>query len=514
MATVYSLVCWGGRTGKVVSISASTDVVTLTNHGLRNGTKLWPSGTLPSELNTSTPVYARSTGANTFTLHTSAAGAIANTGQITFSGSSTYAAVTLKSDLVADPANSLAAYGLSDLSRWGSSGSERIYDGIYSWYATRTSLATQFDSEVCEIGEAFTEDRTGGYFYSSCGAALDVVIESRINGIRSAAFHGGVYGNGYQAACYFFYTGVGITIDGITIKAGNPLQSNGLLSLISATRVKVKNNIIYGGNTAYCFGITMQSDNSCFVENNVIIAVKEGIVNYGAAHSVIANNLCVKCGTGFVNYGNSAGSPRYGYWYNNISIGNTTNWGVEPTSLQGATNNYGLATDTPWAVGAGTVGVIATTDFVDYANNDFRPASVTSPQVDTGTNYFGMASYDIAENERPNYNNGGAEYIDVGPYEFDHGYGPHPATHTLTLTNVVVDSRVLIESQDGATQHYNAVAAASTVVIPITVYGDSRDQWRIKIRKASSSPFYQPWSTLMTATAGASSIYVSQIPDD
>ena len=257
----------------------------------------------------------------------------------------------------------------------------------------------------------------------------------------------------------------------------------------------------------------MQSDNSCFVENNVIIAVKEGIVNYGAAHSVIANNLCVKCGTGFVNYGNSAGSPRYGYWYNNISIGNTTNWGVEPTSLQGATNNYGLATDTPWAVGAGTVGVIATTDVVDYANNDFRPASVTSPQVDTGTNYFGMASYDIAENERPNYNNGGAEYIDVGPYEFDHGYGPHPATHTLTLTNVVVDSRILIESQDGATQHYNAVAAASTLVIPITVYGDSRDQWRIKIRKASASPYFQAWSTLMTAAAGASSIYVNQLPD-
>ena len=70
MATVYSLVCWGGLTGKVVSISATTDVVTLTNHGLRNGAKLWPSGTLPSELNTSTPVYARSTGTNTFTLLT------------------------------------------------------------------------------------------------------------------------------------------------------------------------------------------------------------------------------------------------------------------------------------------------------------------------------------------------------------------------------------------------------------------------------------------------------------
>ena len=117
MAQVFSLIAWGGRTGKTVSISASTDVVTLTNHGLRDGTKLWPSGTLPGELNTSTPVYARSTAANTFTLHTSSAGAIANTGRILFAGSSTYAAVVLKSDLVADPSNALAPYGLSDLSR-------------------------------------------------------------------------------------------------------------------------------------------------------------------------------------------------------------------------------------------------------------------------------------------------------------------------------------------------------------------------------------------------------------
>lgn len=73
---------------------------------------------------------------------------------------------------------------------------------------------------------------------------------------------------------------------------------------------------------------------------------------------------------------------------------------------------------------------------------------------------------------------------------------------------------ILVESQDGGTVHYNALASSSEVVATITVYGDARDQWVIKVRKASESPFYIPWSTLTTVTAGESSIYVSQIPDE
>lgn len=38
MATVYSLICFGGRTGKTVTMTiANPCVVTLTNHGLRDG---------------------------------------------------------------------------------------------------------------------------------------------------------------------------------------------------------------------------------------------------------------------------------------------------------------------------------------------------------------------------------------------------------------------------------------------------------------------------------------------
>ena len=89
-------------------------------------------------------------------------------------------------------------------------------------------------------------------------------------------------------------------------------------------------------------------------------------------------------------------------------------------------------------------------------------------------------------------------------------------THVLTLTNVVVGSRVHIESQDGATVHYDALAAATTVTPTISVYsgGNPKNDWRIRIRKGSAVPYYQPYETLMTATAGSSSIFVSQVADE
>ncbi len=88
-------------------------------------------------------------------------------------------------------------------------------------------------------------------------------------------------------------------------------------------------------------------------------------------------------------------------------------------------------------------------------------------------------------------------------------------THTLTLTNVAVGSRVTIRDQSNTTELYNALAASSTVPITLQVYagGSSLNNWSIRIRKSSAAPKYLPYETLMTATVGSSSIYVSQIPD-
>ena len=85
----------------------------------------------------------------------------------------------------------------------------------------------------------------------------------------------------------------------------------------------------------------------------------------------------------------------------------------------------------------------------------------------------------------------------------------------LTLTNVVVGSSILIESQDETTIFYNGTTATSSPQITLSVYasGSNLNDLRIRVRKGSS-PSYKPYETLATAVVGGQSIYVSQIPDE
>lgn len=88
-------------------------------------------------------------------------------------------------------------------------------------------------------------------------------------------------------------------------------------------------------------------------------------------------------------------------------------------------------------------------------------------------------------------------------------------SYTLTLTNVVAGSAVQVESQSGVPL-YNGTAAGATVVMPLQAYapGSPLNDLRIKVRKGSASPYYQPWQTQATAVKGVASIFVSQIPDE
>ena len=85
----------------------------------------------------------------------------------------------------------------------------------------------------------------------------------------------------------------------------------------------------------------------------------------------------------------------------------------------------------------------------------------------------------------------------------------------LTLTNVVTGSAIQIESQDGSTTLHNSTAAGSTVNITLQAYaaGSPLNELRIKVRKGSAAPYYQPYTTFATAIVGAQSIYVNQLPD-
>ena len=86
---------------------------------------------------------------------------------------------------------------------------------------------------------------------------------------------------------------------------------------------------------------------------------------------------------------------------------------------------------------------------------------------------------------------------------------------TLTLTNVVVGSRIHVEKQSDGASFYDELAANTSVVVPLSAYasGSAYNDLRIKVRKGSATT-YKPWETQATAVVGSQSIYVSQIQDE
>ena len=86
---------------------------------------------------------------------------------------------------------------------------------------------------------------------------------------------------------------------------------------------------------------------------------------------------------------------------------------------------------------------------------------------------------------------------------------------SLTLTNLVIGSAIQIESLSGVSL-FNGEADASIKTLTLQVYsiGSPLNDLRIKVRKGSAAPFYQPWETFVTATVDTQSIYVSQISDE
>ena len=87
---------------------------------------------------------------------------------------------------------------------------------------------------------------------------------------------------------------------------------------------------------------------------------------------------------------------------------------------------------------------------------------------------------------------------------------------TLTLTNVVVGSRIHIETQGDGTTLHDSVADAASETLNLSAYasGSGYNDLRIKVRKGTGSPTYKPFETLATAIVGAQSIYVGQIADE
>jgi hypothetical protein len=507
MATVNSLICFGGLNGKTVTFTDAGDIVNLTAHGLRNGSAVFfeTTGSLPTGLSASTLYYARQgADVNKFTLHTSASGAIANTGQVTFTGTGS-GTHTVKSSLI---------FTGADLSRYDST---RVYEGLGSWNTNRAG-AGQFDIEVAELGEAFTET-VSAQLQITIPSAQNLIV-SKVNGIRSAAWHNGNHPEGAVLslsldAGYVLFASAGVggaamiklaryrdTIDGITVMntSGGSVGYGVDLDVLCTLR----NSFVYCTRTL-ATGVNLRSA-FAKAENNVFNGWATGAAA-GSSQSgiVFQNNLVTKCTNGF-----SAASTVKGFWYNNISVGNTTNWPTQPTALEGASNNAGL-TGEAWVTGAGSRITIATTDFANYANNDFYPASSSSPQVEAGVTPYGYVTDDVADRFRPDYMNGGAAVVDVGPFEFDHGYGPWPSTDErgIAFTGLLSGSKVKVFETGTDTEKFSTASSGTSETWSESVSGSITVDYTIQ--KAGYLPIRVTGITVTAGPSGVQSIPVSQV---
>ncbi len=87
---------------------------------------------------------------------------------------------------------------------------------------------------------------------------------------------------------------------------------------------------------------------------------------------------------------------------------------------------------------------------------------------------------------------------------------------SLTLTNVVIGSRIHVEVASTGVTVTDLVADTTAEVITIPAYsiGSANNDLKVKVRKASASPYYRPYDTQVTAFVGSTSVYISQQPDE
>jgi hypothetical protein len=506
MADVYSLVCWGGRAGKTATMTiASPCVVTINSHGLRPGMGVIFSttGALPTGVTAGTTYYVGNLAANTFNLYDTEANGITGgaTGRVNTSGtqSGTHTATgAYWSGLTVD-----------QKARYGTAGSERAYDSLGAWNTGRSG-ASAFDIEYCEIGEGFDDIRTSSLTINVPSAQN--VIWTKVNGTRSGGWHGGNYppATATKTSGYRLYTTTSMAggsflvmsryrdiLDGLVIEYGVSFGTTNTVQMGTQTTIQRCFVLSRTGGISTGSGITLNSPLAKAV-GNIVVGFGNGIKATNFMAGVFAaNNLCSGCTNGIHSDGNVNG-----FYYNNISIGNTTNWTASPgASIEGASNNAGETGNNPWGSGDLTV---ATTDFADYANKDFRPALSTSPQVNAGVNFYDFPTTDLADDVRPAYEDG-SDILDAGPYEWDFG-NTAPNTVTVSLSGMVDGSRISINKVSDGTELRNELLSSETTDsftydtpsdVPVYLY----------LRKGSASTYYQPVQVSATITAASGLTY-------
>ena len=522
MALEYHLLtCLG--TGTTVTLTiASPCVVTLTNHGMRNGHPVVFSGsgnTLPTGLTKGTTYYVRSTAANTFNLYATEAQAKdtgSTTGRINTSGSQSGTHI-LVGDYwyrlpVTDPGG-----GGNYRDRYYFGGAYRCFGTWNAWHTGRTARMNFKTELILEIQGKWTETRTAYIAGNSIEGFFSVKITTKINGVFGDAYHGGMVGAGFvlQASGNTRIAGAvnNMVIEGLGIDASaydsDPIAI-GAKPTIDRCIIRLHPNQRFMINIGSVSTIT----------NNIIIGGSIGIyiANYATSSgSVIAYNLVVGATKGF-----SANTSASGVFVlGNVAIGCTTNWdtAIVPTgSYLGY--NAGISGDTPWNnSGEPVITNLSTAHFIDYANQDYRYTS-DSPLIDAGHQVFVVLdpvaitnALSVNGDPRPSYKGGLSTNWDIGPFEYDHGNGLAPQQVTLAFSGMAEGSILAVYKTSDGTAIISPTTIGASGSHSTTYSYTGNVQITVVVRKGTSGTKYLPYSAPGLITSTGFSLIVNQVAD-
>lgn len=393
MATVYSLICFGGLSGKTVTFTDAGDVVNLANHGLRQGITgivFSTAGSLPIGIAAGTTYYPRDgVDANKFTIYPTKSDALAGTNQVTFTGTGS-GTHTVKSAY-------MLGLTAGELSRYGSYGGERIYNGLAGFLSARKAATIgAYDTEHCEIGDdEFTDNLSASLSFSAFQAAK-VVVETKVNGSRTKAYHNGVPNSGYilrTSEHAFDINMLNTVFDGFTVHQ----TASRIGFYIQSPLCTVRNCIIIGNpSSSGQRGLYLTDASGALVYNNVIYNFAGTGIDISSTNpSIIGmyNNIVTKCITGFLGT-----STNKGWYFNNISVGNTTNWGLRGVNLYAAACNVGEPSDKKTVVADSTTNKFTQAAHGLYSNARVRltttgtlPGISGGGTLEVGKTYFAVS---------------------------------------------------------------------------------------------------------------------------
>lgn len=385
MATVYSLICWCGKSGKTVTFTDAGDVVNLASHGIRSGYPM-PlvftdnGNTLPSGLSKNTTYYgALGADSGKFLLFPTNADAIAGTNQITFSGTGSGT----------HKVKSAYYYALSSVSRWTLNGTEHVYDSMTSMVSGFSSAIGSTYDAVAEIVGQWDDVATSGVSITSvCNTLL---VTTLVNGARSTAFHDRLFGAGYRVYSTSTSLGCvtaqsyGITLDGFEIIYGGATNNGSYMVAFGtlAGDLTVRNMLGSCASTGAIHGVQIATGVTAY--NNIVVGIP-GSTTYAAFRNTTGNlsrcynNIAVGNPIGF----DCPTGGGHGYFYNNIAVGNTVNWGARPLySASKASHNACEDSDTITFTSSGSGSTLTFSSAHQYQGNTqiFLYSTGTLPTV-------------------------------------------------------------------------------------------------------------------------------------